>query len=191
MLTICGLGNPGKKYLKTRHNIGFILINKIIKDYNFLLIKKDKNKELYKGSIGRNNCILIKPLTFMNLSGLPVSETLNFYKIKTTDLYVIHDDLDLNIAKIKIKIGGGNGGHNGLASIDNIIGNNYNRIRFGIGRPIRKNLVSSYVLKKFLKSEESLINSKIIKVSKNFELIFTNSSLFLTRITEDEKLNGI
>ena len=191
MLAICGLGNPGRKYIKTRHNVGFVLIDKIAKDYNFTLLTKDKNKELYRGSIGKIDFILIKPLTFMNLSGLSVSETLNFYKIKSTNLYVIHDDLDLSVAKIKIKIGGGNGGHNGLASIDDSIGNNYHRIRFGIGRPIRKNLVSSYVLKKFLKDEEDVINKKIIKISKNFKLIFTDTNLFLTRVSEMEKLSGI
>ena len=187
MLAICGLGNPGSKYTKTRHNIGFVLIDKIAKNYNFVLLKKDKKKELYKGLIGKKNCILIKPLTFMNLSGLSVLETLNFYKIKTKDLYVIHDDLDLSLAKLKIKIGGGNGGHNGLASIDDFIGVNYYRIRFGIGRPIKKNLVSSYVLKKFLKSEEKLINNKISKITENFELIFANANLFLTRISERDK----
>jgi len=187
MLAICGLGNPGSKYAETRHNIGFVLIDKIVKNYNFILLKKDRKKELYKGLIGKKNCILIKPLTFMNLSGLSILETLNFYKIKTTDLFVIHDDLDLNLAKLKIKIGGGNGGHNGLASIDDFIGNNYNRIRFGIGRPIKKNLVSSYVLKKFLKSEEKLINNIISKITENFELIFSNTSLFLTRISEKDK----
>ena len=179
MLAICGLGNPGGEYVKTRHNIGFVLIDKIAKNYNFILLKKDKKKELYKGLIGKKDCILIKPLTFMNLSGLSVLET--------TSLYVIHDDLDLNLAKIKIKIGGSDGGHNGLASIDSFIGNNYNRIRFGIGRPMKKNLVSSYVLKNFLKSEEKLINNKIGNVIENFELIFSNSNLFLTRISEERK----
>ena len=191
MLAICGLGNPGKKYMKTRHNIGFVLIDQVVKKYNFTFLKKDSKKELYKGLINKKNCILIKPLTFMNLSGLSVLETLTFYKIKTTNLYVIHDDLDLNVAKLKIKIGGGNGGHNGLANIDSLIGNNYNRIRFGIGRPTNKNLVSSYVLKKFIKSEEKLINNKINKITENFELIFSDISLFLTRISERDKISGV
>ena len=190
MLLICGLGNPGKKYLKTKHNIGFVLIEKLISNYNFVTVKKDKKKELYKGYIGRQKCILIKPLTFMNLSGSIVLETLNFYKIKNSNLYVIHDDLDLKAAKIKIKIGGGNGGHNGLESIDNYIGKKYNRIRIGIDHPGNKDLVTSYVLSKFSKIEEILIYTKLDIVTKYFKIIFSNSNLFLTRIAEEEKSNG-
>ena len=190
MFLICGLGNPGKKYFKTRHNIGFVLIEKLISNYNFVNVKKDKKKELYKGYIGKKKCILIKPLTFMNLSGSVVLETLNFYKIKNSNLYVIHDDLDLKTAKIKIKIGGGNGGHNGLESIDNYIGKKYNRIRIGIDHPGNKDLVTSYVLSKFSKIEEILIYTKCDIVNKYFKLIFSNSNLFLTRIAEEEKLNG-
>ena len=126
----------------------------------------------------------------MNLSGSVVLETLNFYKIKNSNLYVIHDDLDLKTAKIKIKIGGGNGGHNGLDSIDNYIGKRYNRIRIGINHPGNKDLVTSYVLSKFSKIEEILIHAKLDIITKYFKLIFTNNSLFLTRISEEEKLNG-
>ena len=190
MFLICGLGNPGRKYLKTRHNIGFVLIEKLISNYNFVTVKKDKKKELYKGYIGRQKCILIKPLTFMNLSGSIVLETLNFYKIKNSNLYVIHDDLDLKTAKIKIKTGGGNGGHNGLESIDNYIGKKYNRIRIGIDHPGNKDLVTSYVLSKFSKIEEILIYTKLDIVTKYFKIIFPNSNLFLTRIAEEEKSNG-
>ena len=116
MFLICGLGNPGKKYLKTRHNIGFVLIEKLISNYNYITVKKDKKKELYKGYIGRQKCILIKPLAFMNLSGSVILEALNLYKIKNSNLYVVHDDLDLKLAKIKIKTGGGNGGQQGSVS---------------------------------------------------------------------------
>ena len=190
MFLICGLGNPGKKYLKTRHNIGFVLIEKLISNYNFVTVKKDKKKELYKGYIGRQKCILIKPLAFMNLSGSVILEALNLYKIKNSNLYVIHDDLDLKLAKIKIKIGGGNGGHNGLESIDSYIGKKYHRIRIGIDHPGNKNLVTSYVLSKFSKIEEILIHAKLDIITKYFKLIFTNNSLFLTRISEEEQLNG-
>ena len=190
MFLICGLGNPGGKYFKTRHNIGFVLIEKLISNYNFVTVKKDKKKELYKGYIGKKKCILIKPLTFMNLSGSIVLETLNFYKIKNSNLYVIHDDLDLKTAKIKIKIGGGSGGHNGLESIDNYIGKKYYRIRIGIDHPGNKDLVSNYVLNKFSKIEKILINNKLDTITKYFKLIFSDSNLFLTRIAEEEKLNG-
>ena len=190
MFLICGLGNPGKKYLKTRHNIGFVLIEKLISNYNFITVKKDKKKELYKGYIGRQKCILIKPLAFMNLSGSVILEALNLYKIKNSNLYVVHDDLDLKLAKIKIKTGGGNGGHNGLESIDNYIGKKYHRIRIGIDHPGNKDLVTGYVLNQFSKIEEILIHAKLDIVTKYFKLIFTNNSLFLTRISEEEQLNG-
>ena len=126
----------------------------------------------------------------MNLSGSIVLETLNFYKIKNSNLYVIHDDLDLKTAKIKIKIGGGNGGHNGLESVDNYIGKKYNRIRVGIDHPGNKNLVSNYVLSNFSKIEKILIDTKLDIVTKYFKLILSNINLFLTRIAEEEKLNG-
>ena len=184
MFLICGLGNPGKKYLDTRHNIGFIFVEKLIYDYDFVLLKKDNKKELYKGKIGKNICIILKPLSFINCSGPVVSETLNYYKIKSKKLFVVHDDLDLANAKIKIKIGGGNAGHNGLESIDRQIGNDYYRLRIGISHPANKQLVSSYVLKKFTKTEINNINIKLDLLSKNFELIFTNINLLLNNIKE-------
>ena len=127
----------------------------------------------------------------MNLSGSLIYETLNYYKINKSKLYVVHDDLDLEIAKLKIKIGGGNGGHNGLLSIDKIIGNNYFRIRIGIGHPGNKDLVSSYVLQKFPRSHNILINKKLDLIIKYFDLIFKDTSLFLNRITFEEKKDGI
>ena len=96
MFLICGLGNPGNKYVETRHNIGFHIIDKLVSNYNFIKIKKDKKKELFKGYIGNSECVLLKPLNFMNLSGLPLQETLSFYKIDISKLYVIHDDIDLS-----------------------------------------------------------------------------------------------
>ena len=118
------------------------------------------------------------------LSGKAVSEIVNFYKIKLDNTFVIHDDLDLELSKVKIKQGGGNGGHNGLESIDQFIGENYFRIRIGIDHPGHKDLVSSYVLNKFLKSEEEIINKKIDKMVNNIELIFSDIPLFLTKISE-------
>ena len=147
-------------------------------------IKADKIKELYSGIINNQKIFVLKPLTFMNLSGKAVSEIVNFYKIKLDHTFVIHDDLDLELSKVKIKQGGGNGGHNGLESIDQFIGENYFRIRIGIDHPGHKDLVSSYVLNKFSKSEEEIINKKIDKMVKNIELIFSDIPLFLTKISE-------
>ena len=185
MFLICGLGNPGKGYINTRHNIGFNLIEKLSSFYNFLPIKKDSKKEVLKGEINHQSCLLMKPLNFMNLSGQPIQEIVNFYKIDKKKIYVIHDDLDLELGKIKLKFGGGNGGHNGLSNIDEMIGKDYNRIRIGINHPGSKDLVSNYVLNKFTNDEMSLIETKLDKVTDNFYTLLDDQVLFLTRLAED------
>jgi len=182
MRFICGLGNPEKKYQYTRHNLGFDIINSLVKYYNFNLIKKDKSAELYKGTLGEEECLLCKPLTYMNLSGQPISKLVNFYKITKSKIIIIHDDLDITLNKIKIKVGGGNAGHNGLVSIDGAIGNNYKRLRFGIGHPGIKEMVSSYVLEKFSNQDRELVDKKIAIITENFSLIFEGDGLFLTKI---------
>ena len=182
MWLICGLGNPGKKYKNTRHNVGFDFVDAIVKKKDFKLIKKNKSREIYKGLIKRKACLLCKPLVFMNLSGSSIQEIINFYKILKSNIMVVHDDLDLPIGKIKTKLGGGNGGHNGLLSIDQAIGVTYNRLRIGIGHPGLKELVNKYVLEKFEKNEKEIIN-KVIELSiKDIHLLFNNKSLFLTKI---------
>ena len=186
MFLICGLGNPGKEYINTRHNIGFNLIDKISSYYNFSPFKKDKNKEVLKGLIENKPCLLIKPLNFMNLSGQPVQEIMNFYKIEKNKLYVIHDDIDLELGKIKVKFGGGNGGHNGLLNIDEMIGNDYYRLRIGIDHPGIKDMVSKHVLNKFNKEEINKIEEKLKKVTENFEILLEDSNLFLTRLAEEK-----
>ncbi len=184
MFLICGLGNPGNNYKRTRHNIGFHLADIIISNLNLKKIKEDKLKELYSGEINNKKLFVLKPLTFMNLSGKAVLETINFYKIKLFNTFVIHDDLDLELAKVKIKQGGGNGGHNGLVSIDKFLGENYFRIRIGIDHPGHKDLVSNYVLNKFSKEEEEKLNEKIYKIVDNINLLFSDIPLFLTKINE-------
>ena len=184
MFLICGLGNPGVNYKNTRHNVGFHLADNIISDFNLNKIKEDKIKELYSGVINNQKIFVLKPLTFMNLSGKAISEIISFYKIKLDNTFVIHDELDLELSKVKIKQGGGNGGHNGLESIDQFVGKNYFRIRIGIGHPGNKDLVSSYVLNKFLKEEEEIISKKIYKMVNNIGLIFSDIPLYLTKINE-------
>ena len=185
MFLICGLGNPGKDYINTRHNIGFNLIDKLSSFYSFLPFKKDKKKEVLKGEINHQSCLLMKPLNFMNLSGQPIQEIVNFYKIDKKKIYIIHDDLDLELGKVKLKFGGGNGGHNGLSNIDEMIGNNYNRIRIGINHPGSKDLVSSYVLNKFTNDEMSLIKKKLDQITDNFNILLDDQVLFLTKLAED------
>jgi len=185
MFLICGLGNPGKEYANTRHNIGFKLIDKLSNFYNFLPFKKDTKKEVLKGNINNQSCLLMKPLNFMNLSGQPIQEIVNFYKINKKKIYIIHDDLDLELGKVKLKFGGGNGGHNGLSNIDEMMGKDYNRIRIGINHPGSKDLVSNYVLNKFTNDEMSLIEKKLDKVTDNFNTLLDDKVIFLTRLAED------
>ena len=185
MYLICGLGNPGNDYVNTRHNIGFQLIDKLSNFYNFSLFKKDNKKKIFKGLIENNTCLLMKPLNFMNLSGQPIQEIMNFYKVEKKKIFIIHDDLDLNLGKVKIKFGGGNGGHNGLSSIDEMIGSNYYRLRIGIDHPGIKQQVSNYVLNKFTNEEMVVIDDKLNKITKNFEILLNDPSLFLTKIAEE------
>ena len=186
MFLICGLGNPGKEYIDTRHNVGFNLVDKLKSFYNFIPFKKEKKKEIFKGVIDYNTCLLMKPLTFMNLSGQQIREVMSFYKIQKNKIYVIHDDLDLELGKVKLKFGGGNGGHNGLSNIDDMIGNNYNRIRIGINHPGSKDLVSNYVLNKFTNDEMITIEKKLDKVTDNFNILLDDQVLFLTKLAEDK-----
>ena len=186
MFLICGLGNPGKEYINTRHNIGFQLIDKLSNFYNFSSFKKDNKKEVLKGSINNNTCLLMKPLNFMNLSGQPIQEIINFYKIEKVKLFIIHDDLDLSLGKVKIKFGGGNGGHNGLSNIDEMISTSYYRLRIGIDHPGTKHQVSKYVLNKFTDLEMDIIENMLNKITKNFEILLNDSSLFLNKIAEEK-----
>jgi len=189
MWLICGLGNPGKKYQNTRHNIGFDLIDAIINKYNFVINKKDNSKEIFKGSIGNKIFLFCKPLNYMNLSGSVIRKIINFYKIPKSKILIIHDDLDLVVGKVKIKIGGGNGGHNGLSSIDDAIGTNYKRLRIGINHPGSKELVSSYVLEKFNIDDRKIIDKVIESITQKFSLIFEDDKLLLTKLSLEIKKN--
>jgi len=143
-MLIVGLGNPGPDYEKTRHNIGFMVIDELIARHNASKLSSSSFEgELYKFK----NHFLLKPLTYMNLSGNSVVKVKNFYKLE--DIVVIHDDLDLPFGALRFKKGGGHGGHNGLKSIDTMIGKEYIRVRMGIGKPEHKGEVASYVLSAF------------------------------------------
>ena len=182
MWFIGGLVNPDSIHKLTRHNLGFDVADSLVNYYKFKVLKKDSKKEVYQGYIDKEKCFICKPLNYINLSGPVVSEIIKFYKIPKQKIIIIHDDIDLIVGKIKTKIGGGNGGHNGLASIDESIGVNYKRIRIGVGHPGSKELVSKYVLKKFLKGERNIIDKKIDLLTKYFSLVFENEGLLLTKI---------
>ncbi len=162
---IAGLGNPGDKYKKTRHNIGFNVIQELSKEYNIPLSKEKFSAEFGKGKINNCDVILVKPMSFMNLSGEPVQKITNFYNIDTEDVIIVHDDLDIEIGSIKLKVKGGHGGHNGIKSLISNIGKEFIRIRIGIGRPDGKGDVSDFVLGKFQKQDKDII-AEILYMTK-------------------------
>ena len=168
MFLIAGLGNPGTKYKNTRHNIGFMVINKITESLSLININKSNFKsELFKSS----NTLFSKPQTFMNESGQAIGSIINYYNIENESIIIIHDDLDLPFGTIKFKLGGGHGGHNGLKSIDNHIGQNYIRIRVGIGKPKDKTKIANFVLSDFSKEEIKSLDSIISHIISSIEAL--------------------
>jgi peptidyl-tRNA hydrolase, PTH1 family len=164
-MLIVGLGNPGSDYAQTRHNIGFMVIDELVKKFNASNVSSSSFLgECYKfqnTAVSLENHFLLKPMTYMNLSGSSVVKVKNFYKIDK--VLVIHDDLDLPFGALRFKEGGGHGGHNGLKSIDANISRNYIRVRMGIGKPEHKGEVASYVLSKFSQEEEKYLSEWIDK----------------------------
>lgn len=174
MYLFAGLGNIGKEYESTRHNLGFICVDKIIEKYGYK-DKKDKfNATIFSTVIDEKIVLIVKPNTYMNGSGIAISQIKSFYKIPLENIFVFHDDLDLSLGKIKFKIGGSSAGHNGLKSIDQFIGNNYARIRLGIGRPNNKNDIVDFVLNKFNSEEKIILNNIIDVVSRSVVYLFSD-----------------
>ncbi|GAN50301.1 peptidyl-tRNA hydrolase [Methylobacterium sp. ME121] len=153
MRLIVGLGNPGARYAGNRHNIGFLAVDAIARQHRASPFRHRFQGEAAEVVLGTERAILLKPSTFMNESGRAVSEAQRFYKIPLADVIVLHDELDLAPAKLRVKRGGGNAGHNGLRSITAQCGNDYRRVRLGIGHPGDKALVHAYVLNDFGKAE--------------------------------------
>tara|TARA_Y100000768_G_scaffold372372_1_gene339969 strand:+ start:301 stop:939 length:639 start_codon:yes stop_codon:yes gene_type:complete len=183
MIALVGLGNPGKQYKYNRHNIGYLAIDEIVKSLDINNQKTKFNGKFYKSSIGQKSIILFKSNDYMNECGYSISQIISFFKLKKEDLYVFHDDLDLEIGKIRIKNGGSSAGHNGLKSIDKYIGKNYNRVRIGIGHPGEKKLVEKYVLSNFKEKEWSHLSIINQNISENINLLVNNKhSSFLNKI---------
>ncbi|MDR3187116.1 MAG: aminoacyl-tRNA hydrolase [Holosporaceae bacterium] len=169
---LVGLGNPGPNHENNRHNLGFRVVNEVAGGGSFKKIAS--LAEIAVLLAGDRKIILSKPCTFMNLSGNAVKFLVDFYKIPDRDVYVVHDDIDLEPGRVKIKKGGGNGGHNGLKSIDGLIGTDYWRVRVGIGRPPEKYMISSYVLGDFTADEEVLLHKIIGGIKENLPLLFSD-----------------
>jgi len=169
-MLIVGLGNPGSAYENNRHNIGFMVIDELIKRQN----AKKLSSSSFKGELFKfQNHFLLKPLTFMNLSGDSIVAVKNFYKVDK--VVVIHDDLDLPFGTLRFKYAGGHGGHNGLKSTDEKISKEYARVRMGIGKPEHKGEVASYVLGDFTEKEREYLNDWINSCCNSIEFLLNNS----------------
>ena len=174
MKLLVGLGNPGIKYQHTRHNIGFNAIKMIADKYKVSKFQNKFDGQMAKVKFSSVPILLFMPMTYMNNSGIPISKIVRFYKISLDDIYVIFDDIDLMIGRIKIKKGGGNIGHNGLKSIDDNIGKVYNKIRIGIGSTQIKKAVSDYVLSAFSNAELEKVQVALNFVAENHLMLLQN-----------------
>jgi peptidyl-tRNA hydrolase, PTH1 family len=160
-----GLGNPGAKYAGNRHNIGWMAVERIAADHGFAPWRGKFQGALTEGTLGQEKVLLLKPETFMNLSGQSVGEALRFYKLTPADVTVFHDELDLAPGKLRLKEGGGHAGHNGLRSIHQHIGPDYARVRLGIGHPGHKDRVAGYVLSDFAKADADWLDDLLRGIS--------------------------
>ena len=165
MKLIVGLGNPGAKYAANRHNIGFMALDRIAADHGFTPWKTRFQGLVSEGRLGGERVTLLKPSTFMNLSGQSVGEAMRYLKLTPAEVIVLHDELDLAPGKCRVKSGGGHAGHNGLRSIHQHIGADYERVRLGIGHPGHKDRVAGYVLADFAKSDQDWLDDLMRGVS--------------------------
>ena len=171
MLLFVGLGNPGERYAGNRHNIGFMAVQAIAQRHDISPWRRKFQGVAVEGAIGAEKVLLLLPGTFMNESGRAVAEAANFYKLDAGHVVVFHDEAELTPGKVRLKLGGGNAGHNGLRSITEYIGNDYHRVRLGIGHPGNKDMMESYVLQDFAKSERPWVEALCDIVSDNVALL--------------------
>jgi len=183
MRLIVGLGNPGARYERTRHNVGFVTANAIHRRHGFGPWRAKFQGLLAEGALDGEHLYLLKPLTFMNASGESVAEAARFYKIPVGELAVIHDEIDLEPGKLRVKQGGGAAGHNGLRSIDAHLGEAYWRVRIGIGHPGVKELVEPYVLQNFSAEDQTWLPPLIDAIADAFPvLIADGAAAFTTKV---------
>ena len=178
MLLLVGLGNPNPNNKNNRHNVGFSVIDAINQKFKLSKQKPKFNGLLTTGNIGEQKVYAIKPLTFMNSSGICIKELIEYFKINVKDVFVFHDDMDIDIGKVKVKFGGSSAGHNGIESIDKNIGKSYSRIRIGIGKPTNNSTGADHVLDNFSSEEienveevtKNIIESLSILINKDLDL---------------------
>ena len=171
MLLLVGLGNPGERYVGNRHNIGYMVVQAIAKRHGFAPWRRRFQGVATEGTIGGERALLLLPGTFMNESGRAVGEAVHFYKLPLAGITVFHDEIDLPPGKVRVKVGGGIAGHNGLRSISEHVGNDYRRVRIGVGHPGDKDRVQHYVLSDFAKSEQGWVGALIDVLADNADLI--------------------
>lgn len=183
MWLIAGLGNPGGGYAGNRHNVGFMLADELAGHYRFSSYSSKHQSQLAQGEIAGEKIFLCKPQSFMNLSGGAVAAVAKFHKILPERVLVLHDELDLPLGKIRIKQGGGHGGHNGLRDIDRHLGQNYWRMRIGIGHPGHKDAVHHYVLSDFGKQEKTLLELLLRTLSEELPVLLAQGhEAYMTKI---------
>ena len=178
MMLLVGLGNPSPNNTNNRHNVGFLIIDSINSKFKLSKQKPKFKGLLTTGQIEKEKIFAIKPLTFMNNSGVAIKELIDYFKIDAKNVFVFHDDMDIDLGKVKVKVGGSSAGHNGIESIDKNIGKNYSRVRIGIGRPKKNSTGADHVLDNFSNEEmdnvqnvtKNIIDSLSILISKDLDL---------------------
>jgi len=185
MLIIAGLGNPGPKYENNRHNVGFMAADAIHRRHSFSPWSKKFSGLVADGRIGGEKILLIKPQTFMNLSGQAVGEAMRFHKLSPQDIVVLYDELDLAPGKVRVKTGGGTGGHNGIKSLDAHCGKDYRRVRIGIGHPGAKPLVTSHVLGDFAKVDAEWLDLLLETIADEIDLLVQSDDAgFMSKVAQ-------
>jgi|TARA_B110000438_G_scaffold288135_1_gene321217 PTH1 family peptidyl-tRNA hydrolase len=185
MLLLVGLGNPNPNDKNNRHNVGFLVIDAINDKFKLSKQKPKFKGLLTTGQINDQKVYAIKPLTFMNNSGVCVKELINYFKIEVKDVFVFHDDMDIDIGKVKVKFGGRNAGHNGIDSIDKNIGKNYSRVRVGIGRPKKNTTGADHVLDNFSNDEKINVEEVTKNITDSLDILVNRDlELFSSKINQ-------
>ena len=183
MLVVVGLGNSGQRYASNRHNVGFMVVDELIRAYGLGGGRARFQSIVHEGWLAGEKILALKPTTYVNESGRAVGSAMRFYKLTPAHVIAIHDELDLAPGKLRVKTGGGNGGHNGIKSIDAHIGRDYRRVRIGIGHPGHRDRVSGHVLSDFSAEEHGWLDSLIDAVTEAFPLVIAgDDSRFMSRV---------
>ena len=185
MLLFVGLGNPNPNNSNNRHNVGFLVIDAINEKFKLSKQKPKFKGLLTTGKINEQKVFAIKPLTFMNSSGICIKELVEYFKIDVKDIFVFHDDMDIDIGKVKVKFGGRNAGHNGIDSIDKNIGKNYSRVRIGIGRPKKDSTGTDHVLDNFSNDEKGNVEEVTKNITESLSILINKDlELFSSKINQ-------